>query len=136
MLGLSARTLAVGAAAVALGVDAVYLVAIALEEGADPGARVALVAVTVALAGVAAAGAAPSSSPSVRLVLLTASGAVLVFWGVLGLLSIGIPLLVGALLAAAAALQAAEEAPPDAFRAAIGAAVGIAGALVIAYALT
>lgn len=136
MLGLSVRALALGAAAVALGVDAVYVAAVLLEEGGDPGARVALVAGTVALAGAAALLAALARSPSVRLVLLTAAGAVLVFWGVLGLLSIGVPLLVGAVLAATAALQVAEEAPPDAFRAAIAAAVGVAGALVIAWALT
>ena len=53
------------------------------------------------------------------MVLATAAGATLVFWGVLGLASIGIPLLVAGFLAASAALRSAEEAPPDAFRASI-----------------
>ncbi|HSC92477.1 MAG TPA: hypothetical protein VLB86_12540 [Gaiellaceae bacterium] len=136
MLGLSGRALAVGAGVVALGVDAVYLASVTLEEGGDPGARVALVAGSVALAGAAALAAAASSSPSLRLVLLAAAGVTLVFWGILGLLSIGVPLLVGALLAAAAAMRSAETAPPDAFRIAVAAAVGVAGALVIAFALT
>jgi hypothetical protein len=136
MLGLSTRTLALGAAAVALGVDVVYLVAVAAEDGGDPGARVALVAATLAGAGVLALVAALVAADALALVLLTACGAVLVFWGILGLATIGIPLLVGGLFAATAAVQAAEHATPDAFRAAMAAAVGIVGALAIAYALS
>ena len=66
----------------------------------------------------------------------TAAGATLVFWGVLGLASIGIPILVGAFLAASAAVRSAENASPDAFRASIAVVVGVAAALVLAYALT
>lgn len=136
MLGLSARALAFGAAAVALGVDVIYIVAVALEDDADPGGRVALVAGSLAAAGLLAAAAGLVTDPGTRMVLTTAAGAALVFWGVLGLATIGIPLLVGGFLAASAALRSAEEAPPGAYRAAIAAAVGVAGALTLGYALT
>jgi hypothetical protein len=136
MLGLGTRALALGAAAIALGVDAVYLVAIGLEDGGDAGTQVGLVAASLAAAGVLAAAGAFAPGGSGPLVLLTASATVLVFWGVLGLASIGIPLLVGALLAASAATRAAEQAPPGAFRLAIGSVVGVAAALVVAVALS
>lgn len=136
MLGLSARALAFGAAAVALGVDLVYLLSVELEDDADAGRRVALVAGTLAVAGVLALAAGLVRSPGARMVLATAAGATLVFWGVLGLASIGIPLLVAAFLAASSAVRSAEDASPDAFRASIAAAVGVAVALVLAYALT
>jgi hypothetical protein len=136
MLGLSARALAFGAAAVALGVDVVYLLSVGLEDDADAGTRVALVAGTLALAGLLALAAALVRSAGARMVLATAAGTTLVFWGVLGLASIGIPLLVGAFLAASSAVRSAEDASPDAFRASIAVAVGVAVALVLAYALT
>jgi hypothetical protein len=136
MLGLSARALAFGAAAVALGVDVVYLVSVGLEDDGDAGERVALVAGTLALAGVLALAAGLVRGAGARMVLATAAGATLVFWGVLGLASIGIPLLVGAFLAASSAVRSAEDASPDAFRASIAAAAGVAVALVLAYALT
>ena len=136
MLGLSARALAFGAAAVALGVDVVYLFAVGLEDDADAGARVALVASTLALAGVLALVAGLVPGDGARMVLATAAGAILVFWGVLGLASIGIPLLVAGFLAASSAVRSAEDASSDAFRASIAAAAGIATALVLAYALT
>ena len=136
MLGLSARALAFGAAAVALGVDVVYLLSVGLEEDADAGTRVALVAGTLALAGLLALAAGLVRSAGARMVLATGAGTTLVFWGVLGLASIGIPLLVGAFLAASSAVRSAEDASPDAFRASIAAAVGVAVALVLAYALT
>ncbi len=136
MLGLSARALAFGAAAVALGVDLVYLLAVGLEDDADAGERVALVAGTVAVAGLLALAAGLVQGAGARMVLATAAGATLVFWGVLGLTSIGIPLLVAAFLAASSAVRSAEDASPDAFRASIAVAVGVAVALVLAYALT
>ena len=136
MLGMSARALAFGAAAVALGIDLVYLLSVDLEDEADAGTRVALVAGTLAVAGVLALAAGFVRGAGTRMVLATAAGAMLVFWGVLGLASIGIPILVGAFLAASAAVRSAEEASPDAFRASIAAAVGVAIALVLAYALT
>jgi hypothetical protein len=136
MRGLSARALAFGAAAVALGIDVVYLVSVDLEDEADAGRRVALVAGTLAVAGVLALAAGFVRSAGARMVLATASGVMLVFWGVLGLASIGIPILVGAFLAASAAVRSAEDASPDAFRASIATAVGVAVALVLSYALT
>jgi hypothetical protein len=136
MLGLSARALAFGAAAVALGVDVIYVVAVALEDDADPGDRVAIVAGSLAAAGLLAAAAGLVRDPGTQMVLATAAGAALVFWGILGLATIGIPLLVGGFLAASAAFRSAEEAPPGAYRAAIAAAVGVAGALTLGYALT
>ena len=136
MLGLSARALAFGAASVALGVDLVYLLSVELEDDADAGRRVALVAGTLAVAGVLALAAGLVRSSGARMVLATAAGATLVFWGVLGLASIGIPLLVAGFLAASSAVRSAEDASPDAFRASIAAAVGVAVALVLAYALT
>ena len=136
MRGLSARALAFGAAAVALGIDLVYLLSVDLEDEGDPGTRVALVAGTLALAGLLLLAAGFLQSPGLRMVLATAAGSMLVFWGVLGLASIGIPILVGAFLAASAAVRSAEDASPDAFRASIAAAAGVAIALVLAYALT
>ena len=136
MRGLSARALAFGAAAVALGVDVVYLLSVDLEDDADAGTRVALVAGTLAVAGLLLLAAGFVRSPGTRMVLATAAGAMLVFWGVLGLASIGIPILVGAFLAASAAVRSAEDASPDAFRVSIAAAVGVVVALVLAYALT
>ena len=136
MRGLSARALAFGAAAVALGIDLVYLLSVDLEDEADAGRRVALVAGTLALAGVLALVAGLVQSAGTRMVLATAAGTMLVFWGVLGLASIGIPILVGAFLAASAAVRSAENASPDAFRASIAVVVGVAAALVLAYALT
>ena len=136
MLGLSARALAFGAAAVALGVDVVYLLSVDLEDEADAGARVALVAGTLAVAGLSALAAGIVPGAGTRMVLATAAGTMLVYWGVLGLASIGIPLLVGAFLAASSAVRSAEDASPDAFRASIATAVGVAIALVLAYALT
>jgi len=136
MRGLSARALAFGAAAVALGIDVVYLLSVDLEDEADAGTRVALVAGTLALAGLLSLAAGFVQSAGARMVLATAAGVMLVFWGVLGLASIGIPILVGAFLAASSAVRSAEDASPDAFRASIAAAVGVAVALVLAYALT
>jgi hypothetical protein len=135
MLGLGTRALALGAAAVALGVDVIYLVAISAEDSPNDAGTVALVAGSIAAAAILALLAAARAS-GVQMVLLTASAAILVFWGILSLFSIGIPLLVGGFLAATAAVQAAERATPDAFRAAIAAAVGTVGALAIAYALS
>ena len=135
-MGFTSRALALGAAAVALGVLGVYLASVLLEKAADPNARTALVACSLAAAGVLALVAGILDAPGLNMVLLTAAATILVVWGVLGLASIGIPLLVGAVLAAMGARKAAEAAPPDAFRASIAAAVSVGTALSIGFALT
>jgi hypothetical protein len=133
MGGFTVRALALSAAAVSFGVLAVYLASVVLEEDADPNARAGLVAASLAVAGAFALVAALLGAGGVSMVLLTAASTTLIVWGVLGLLTIGIPLLVGGVLAAMAAREAA---PPDAFRTSIAAAVGVSVALGVAFALT
>jgi hypothetical protein len=136
MGGFTVRALALSAAAVSFGVLAVYLASVVLEEDADPNARAGLVAASLAVAGAFALVAALLGAGGVSMVLLTAASTTLIVWGVLGLLTIGIPLLVGGVLAAMAARRAAEAAPPDAVRTSIAAAVGVSVALGVAFALT
>jgi hypothetical protein len=136
MGGFTVRALALSASAISFGVLAVYLASVVLEEDADPNARAGLVAGSLAVAGAFAVAAALLGEGGVSMVLLTAASTMLIVWGVLGLLTIGIPLLVGGALAAMAAREAAEAAPTDAFRTSIAAAVGVALALGVAFALT
>lgn len=136
MDGFTVRALALSAAAVSFGVLAVYLASVVLEEDAEPNGRAGLVAASLAVAGAFALVAALLGAGGVSMVLLTAASTVLIVWGVLGLLTIGFPLLVGGVLAAMAARKAAEAAPPDAFRTSIAAAVGVGIALGVAFALT
>jgi hypothetical protein len=135
MRNLSTRALAFGAAAISFGVLVIYLIAVSLEENADPNSRAGLVAGSLAAAG-ACALAGGIAGAGLGMVLLTAASTALIVWGVLALASIGIPLLVGGVLAAMAARKAAEAAPPDAFRASIAAAVGVGTALAVGYAYT
>ena len=127
--------LAGGAALIALFVDALYLLVIASEDpSARDADRIALVAATVAVAGLACLGSLAAGP--LRVPLLTGAATVLAVWGVVGIFSIGLPLLVATGLAGAAAYRAAETAPSGAFRAAIALPIGVLAFLVAGIALT
>ena len=90
-------------------VTAVYLVVITNEPEENAGGRVTLVATTIALASAAAFTGSLGGSPRARFLLLTTSAAAFAVWGVLGLFSIGAPLMGAAALAAIAAVGAADR---------------------------
>ena len=114
-------------------VAAVYLVVITSQDENAWG-RVTLVATTIALASAVAFRGSLGGSPRARFLLLTTSAAAFAVWGVLGLFSIGAPLLGAAALAGIAAGGAADrhEGSPGALAAwallAVGAVVGATAA--------
>jgi hypothetical protein len=101
-VGRPGSRLALAAAVVAVATDALYLAIIRSQGPGEPGdwLTVPLVAsailVFAACAGVAALAAGPA--PSTRRVLLLVATLGLFVMGILGLLSIGLPLLVAAIL--------------------------------------
>lgn len=102
------------AAAVAALVDAGYLWLIHQQETSLTEGRVLLVATLVGMAAAYAAAGALTSRPPVCLGLLALAGLLLMVLGVVGVFSIGLPLLVAAGLAlggAAAASQSVEGRP-------------------------
>ena len=102
------------AAAIAGVVDVLYLVLIA-QQDTEPltDSRVVLVATLVLSAGVAAATGSLSHRLLLRLNLLSLATSLLLVLGLVGLFSIGLPLLVAAgfSLTGALAVQAVEERP-------------------------
>jgi hypothetical protein len=102
------------AAAVAGLVDVGYLWLIDQQETSLTDGRVLLLATLVGMAAAISAVGAITSRPLGRLALLALAGSLLMVLGVVGLFSIGLPLLVAAGLAlggAAAASQSVEARP-------------------------
>ncbi len=86
------------AAGIAFAMDVVYLIVIR-NQGDGMGIRVLVVASLIAAAGACAAGAARSASPDRRLVLMSGAAGGLISLGILGMFSIGLPLLIAGVLA-------------------------------------
>jgi hypothetical protein len=92
------------AAAIAAAVDVAYVWIIAAQGGPTDASRVAFVALAIAGAAVCAGIGATRPSPLARLPWLGAATGALLGLGILGLFSIGLPLLVAGLLAGMALL--------------------------------
>lgn len=115
------------AAAIALGVDALYIAIIQSEgEGELRSGRVLFVAACVGAAALALV-SAQFLAPRWRAILLTASAAMLGVWAVLGSFSIGLLLVPAAVFAGLAAGHAAADSKREAYLAG-AAAVLLAGA--------
>lgn len=122
---------ALGAAGIALAVDALYLAIIQSEgEGELTSGRVLFVAACVGGAALALVSAL-FLAPRVRAILFTAAAAMLGVWAVLGSFSIGLLLVPAALLAAFAAGNAVSGAGREAWLAAVGAVVLAAAGLLL-----
>ena len=81
-----------------------------VDAGGEDRAAVAFVAATFALCAAALLAGALTASADLRVLLLAAGGAVSVAWGVLGLFTLGLPLLVSGVLAFAGVRGAWSEA--------------------------
>ena len=122
---------ALAAAAVALAVDALYLVIIWHEgEGELTSGRVLFVAACVAGAAAALVWGATHTGRK-RTIAFTAAAAMLVVWTLLGALSIGMLLAPGAVFAVLAASAAGSGSRRDAALAATGAVVLVAAGLAL-----
>jgi hypothetical protein len=125
---------AIVAAALALAVDAVYLVVLA-SQGNSTGSREALVACS--LAGAAGALlASPVLAPQGRAGLLAWSAATLAAWALLGIASIGLLLVPSAVLAVVALGHALDTPPRGARSAALAGTCGALAIVVAGLALT
>jgi hypothetical protein len=102
--------LGLSAAAIAVAVDVAYVWIIAAQGGPTDGARVAFVALAIAAAAACAGIGSTRPSPLARLPWLGAATGALVGLGVIGLFSIGLPLLVAGFLAGMASLTTSGSA--------------------------
>jgi hypothetical protein len=102
--------LGLSAAAIAAAVDVAYVWIIASQGGPTDGARVAFVALAIAGAAACAGIGATRASPPGRLPWLGAATGALVGLGILGLFSIGLPLMVAGILAMVAWLTTSASA--------------------------
>ena len=104
------RVLGALAAAIAGTVDVGYLWLIH-QQGTEPltDGRVVLVATLVGIAGAAAAAGAVTPRPRARVSLLALASSLLMMLGVVGLFSIGLPLLVAAVFALGGAVIASRS---------------------------
>lgn len=105
-----ASRLALAGGLAGLAVDVVYLAAIAQQGVTPPGGRVIFVAGWIAAAGALAILGAFLHRPMRRAGMLRLAAAMLIALGVPGIWSIGIPLLLCAVLPGIAAMLAAEPA--------------------------
>ena len=122
---------ALGAAGIALTVDALYLAIIQSEgEGELTSGRVLFVAACVGGAALALI-SAQFFAPRGRAVLLTAAAAMLGVWAVLGSFSIGLLLVPAAVLAGFAAGHVVADARQEAWLAAVGAVLLVAAGLLL-----
>ena len=122
---------ALGAAGIALSVDALYLAIIQSEgEGELTSGRVLFVAACVGGAALALISAL-FLSPRARAILFTGATAMLGVWALLGSFSIGLLLVPAAILAAFAAGNAVSEARREAWLAAVGAVLLVAAGLLL-----
>ncbi len=102
--------LGLSAAAIAVAVDVAYIWIIAAQGGPTDASRVAFVAVAIAAGAVCSGIGSTRPSPLARLPWLGAATGALVGLGVLGLFSIGLPLLAAGLLAGMALLTTSGSA--------------------------
>ena len=122
---------ALGAAGIALTVDALYLAIIQSEgEGELTSGRVLFVAACVGSAALALI-SAQFLAPRGRAVLLTAAAAMLGVWAVLGSFSIGLLLVPAAVLAGFDAGHVVADARREAWLAAVGAVLLVAAGLLL-----
>jgi hypothetical protein len=122
---------ALGAAGIALIVDALYLAIILSEgEGELTSGRVLFVAACVGGAALALI-SAQFLAPRGRAVFLTAAAAMLGVWAVLGSFSIGLLLVPAAVLAGFAAGHVVADARREAWLAAVGAVLLVAAGLLL-----
>jgi len=123
---------ALAAAAITLGIDVLYVVILRSEgEGDLHRARPQLIASSLAASAAVALGGWLVREPRLRLALLAAASFTLLAWGVLGMLSIGLPIFVAGFLLLVSASRAADEVPSrEAF--AITAAAGVAALVLVA----
>lgn len=122
---------ALAAAAIALAVDALYLVIIANEgEGELTSGRVLFVAGCVAGAAVALTWGL-ALGPRARALLFAAAAAILVVWTLLGAFSIGILLAPAAVFAVLAAAGVGSGSRRDSVLAVLGAVVLVAAGLAL-----
>ncbi len=105
MNALAVRVSAAVIALVALGVDAMYLLLVGSQGGlAEVRGRVVFFASYVAAAALMSGTAAVATSSRARFLLLIAAGVGLISAGTLGILSIGVPLLLGGVWAVVCAV--------------------------------
>ena len=122
---------ALGAAGIALTVDALYLAIIQSEgEGELTSGRVLFVAACVGGAALALI-SGQFLAPRGRAVFLTAAAAMLGVWAVLGSFSIGLLLVPAAVLAGFAAGHVVADARREAWLAAVGAVLLVAAGLLL-----
>ena len=100
------------AAALAAATDVLYLRLIASQGDSLTNGVVVVVATLVATCAVLAVVGAVHADPAVRVSLLAAAASFLLVLGMIGIFSIGLPLLVAAGLALAGALRARTALPP------------------------
>jgi len=108
-VGRPGARLALAAAVVAIGTDVLYLAIIRSQGPGEPGdLTVPVVAAVILGLAVCAGVAAIASAPTTRKVLLSIATAGLFVMGVLGLFSIGLPLLVAGILSLVALTRVAS----------------------------
>jgi hypothetical protein len=130
------RYAGLAAAGIAAATDAVYLLVIESEEEPNNMRRVSLVAATIGTAACAAAIGSLISRAGVRLVLLGSAATALIVWGILGILSIGLPLAVAGVLCIYATTDSIDEAGEGGRRAALLASVAVVALTVFGIAAT
>jgi fucose 4-O-acetylase-like acetyltransferase len=108
-VGRPGARLALAAAVIAVGTDVLYLLIIRSQDPGEPGdLTVPIVAAVILGLAVCAGVAAIASAPATRKILLSIAAAGLFVMGVLGLFSIGLPLLVAGILALVASTRVAS----------------------------
>ena len=98
-LAVSRAGLAAALIAAAVAAFYVWLIRAGYVGGSDDGAAVTFIAASFALTAATIFGGATTPKADLRVVLLAAGGAAAVAWGVIGMFSIGLPLLLAGLLA-------------------------------------
>jgi membrane protease YdiL (CAAX protease family) len=101
---------AIAAGVIAFGMDALYIAILHSEgEGDLHRARAQLIAASLAVSGAVALAGWLVRDPRLRLALLAAAAFTLLVWGILGILSIGLPVFAAGILLLVTASHAADE---------------------------